>query len=72
MLQSREETLNSWHTLLDQGVYVNLVVPPAANLNLLRCSVSAAHTEADIDNIIAAYQVVANQLSAVEDAEPVG
>ena len=72
MLESREQTLTSWHTLLEQGVYVNLVVPPAANLNLLRCSVSAAHTPEDIDNIIAAYQVVANQLSAVKDAETVG
>lgn len=72
MLETREDTLNAWHTLLDQGVYVNLVVPPAANLNLLRCSVSAAHTPEDIDRIIAAYEVVAGQLGRVQSAGAVG
>ncbi len=66
MMESREDTLNSWHTLLDNGVYVNLVVPPAANLNLLRCSVSAAHTPEDIDQIITAYAVVAENLQAAQ------
>ena len=68
MMESREDTLNAWHTLLDNGVYVNLVVPPAANLNLLRCSVSAAHTPADIDRIIEAYGVVAANLQAGQQA----
>lgn len=67
MMESREETLNAWHTLLDNGVYVNLVVPPAANLNLLRCSVSAAHTPEDIDRIIAGYEVVAANLQAAQE-----
>ena len=68
MMESREDTLNAWHTLLDNGVYVNLVVPPAANLNLLRCSVSAAHTPEDIDQIIKAYGVVAANLQAAQEA----
>lgn len=68
MMESREDTLNAWHTLLDNGVYVNLVVPPAANLNLLRCSVSAAHTPKDIDTIIEAYGVVAGNLQAAREA----
>jgi len=67
MMESREDTLNSWRTLLDNGVYVNLVVPPAANLNLLRCSVSAAHTPEDIDQIIKAYGVVAENLQAGQE-----
>lgn len=67
MMESREDTLNAWHTLLDNGVYVNLVVPPAANLNLLRCSVSAAHTPEDIDQIIAGYEVVARNLQAARE-----
>ncbi|UCG72937.1 MAG: aminotransferase class I/II-fold pyridoxal phosphate-dependent enzyme [Chromatiales bacterium] len=67
MMESREDTLNAWHTLLDNGVYVNLVVPPAANLNLLRCSVSAAHTPEDIDQIIAAYEIVAANLEAARE-----
>ena len=55
MMDSRQETLHAWQLLLEQGVYVNLVVPPAANLNLLRCSLSASHTGEDIERIIAAY-----------------
>jgi 8-amino-7-oxononanoate synthase len=72
MMDSREDTLNAWHTLLDNGVYVNLVVPPAANLNLLRCSVSAAHTPDDIDKIIAAYGIVAANLQDSRKASAAG
>ena len=72
MMESREDTLNAWHTLLDNGVYVNLVVPPAANLNLLRCSVSAAHTPDDIDKIIAAYGIVAANLQDSREASAAG
>ncbi|MBI2718864.1 MAG: aminotransferase class I/II-fold pyridoxal phosphate-dependent enzyme [Rhizobiales bacterium] len=43
-----------WNALLAAGVYVNIAVPPGTpnKLCLLRCSVSAAHTDADIDRII--------------------
>jgi 8-amino-7-oxononanoate synthase len=42
---------------MEAGVYVNLVIPPASPSTnfLLRNSVSAAHTSAQIDAIIAAY-----------------
>ncbi|SFN48563.1 serine palmitoyltransferase [Roseovarius lutimaris] len=47
-----------WNHLMDQGVYVNLAVPPATPQakSLLRLSVSAAHTEAEIDQLIAAFR----------------
>jgi len=51
-----------WNALLAAGVYVNIAVPPGTpnKLCLLRCSVSAAHTDADIDRIIALFgEVVA-------------
>ena len=50
-------TINCWQALLERGVYVNLVVPPASPSSnfLLRNSVSAAHSSAQIDDIIAAY-----------------
>ena len=43
-----------WNALLQSGVYVNIALPPGTpnKLCLLRCSVSAAHTDADIDRII--------------------
>jgi 8-amino-7-oxononanoate synthase len=51
------EALRFWDHLLKNGVYVNLMVPPATpgNESLLRCSVSAAHTPEQIDAICAAF-----------------
>ncbi len=54
---SREQALLWWHDLLARGVYVNLILPPATPTGacLLRCSLSAAHTPAQIDAILAAF-----------------
>ncbi len=53
----RSLTIDCWKALMDAGVYVNLVIPPASPSTnfLLRNSVSAAHSSAQIDTIIAAY-----------------
>ena len=50
-----------WNALLAAGVYVNIALPPGTpnKLCLLRCSVSAAHSDADIDRIIALFGSVA-------------
>ena len=55
-LESKEQALLWWQQLLQRGVYVNLVLPPATPTGacLLRCSLSAAHTEAEVDRIAAA------------------
>ena len=52
-----ERAIASWHQLLAAGVYVNLVIPPATPSTrcLLRCSISAAHTDEQIDRIVAAF-----------------
>ncbi|MEJ4043608.1 serine palmitoyltransferase [Erwinia sp. SLM-02] len=57
VIGSKEEGLRYWRELIDRGVYVNLVLPPAApsGITLLRCSVNAAHSEAQIDTIIEAF-----------------
>ncbi len=51
---TREKTLFAWKELLDRGVYVNLVFPPAApaGMSLLRCSISAAHTPEQVACIL--------------------
>ncbi len=56
-LEDRAQTIDCWEALLDAGVYVNLVVPPASPSTnfLLRNSVSAAHSSEQVDRIIAAY-----------------
>lgn len=43
-----------WHRLLEAGIYVNLALPPATpgSQSLLRTSVTAAHTDAQIDRMI--------------------
>ncbi|WP_414444998.1 serine palmitoyltransferase [Burkholderia sp. 22PA0106] len=53
----RAEAFRLWDHLLKRGVYVNLMVPPATpgEDSLLRCSISAAHTPAQIDAICAAF-----------------
>ncbi len=60
LLDSREQALTYWQGLLDRGVYVNLMVPPATPNGwfLVRCSVSAAHTSAQIDHIIDAFSEI--------------
>ena len=56
--EDRAAAINSWKQLLDNGVYVNLVIPPASPSTnfLLRNSVSAAHSGDQIEAIIAAYR----------------
>ncbi|MEY3121668.1 MAG: aminotransferase class I/II-fold pyridoxal phosphate-dependent enzyme [Nitrosomonas sp.] len=53
ILNSPQQALMLWNALLDQGIYVNLVLPPAApaGSSLIRCSISAAHTPEQIDRI---------------------
>ena len=48
--------------LLDEGVYANPVLRPAAKHNLLRISVTAAHTEAQIERFLDALAVVMGRL----------
>jgi 8-amino-7-oxononanoate synthase len=57
-MTSREQALANWQQLLDDGVYINLILPPAApdGTALLRCSVSAAHTPEQIERIIDAFR----------------
>lgn len=49
---------SEWNWLLENGVYVNLAVPPGTpqSSSLLRISLSAAHTEEDIDLILSVFK----------------
>ncbi|MGH9058117.1 MAG: aminotransferase class I/II-fold pyridoxal phosphate-dependent enzyme [Acidimicrobiales bacterium] len=47
-----------WKALLDQGVYTNCAGPPAVPRPVLRTSVMATHTEADIDRALAGFEAV--------------
>jgi 8-amino-7-oxononanoate synthase len=49
-----------WHDLLDEGVFVNAVIPPAVpqGQSLLRTSYMATHTNEDLDYILEAFYKV--------------
>lgn len=53
-LEDRGLALNAWQRLLESGVYCNLMLPPAApeGGSLLRFSLSAAHTDEQVDTLI--------------------
>jgi 8-amino-7-oxononanoate synthase len=56
VFSERAAAMALWQGLLDAGIYTNLMVPPAtpAGLNIVRISLSAAHSDAHIDRMIAA------------------
>jgi 7-keto-8-aminopelargonate synthetase-like enzyme len=47
-----------WRKLLDHGVYTNCAIPPAVPRPVLRTSVMATHTSADIERALAAFEAV--------------
>ena len=54
----KEEALRCWNRLLELGIYVNLMIPPASpdSSSYLRCSVSAAHTTEQMETILKAFR----------------
>lgn len=56
VFDSRDAALALWQGLLDAGIYTNLMIPPAtpSGLSLVRISLSAAHSDDDVSQIIAA------------------
>lgn len=69
--EDRSAAISSWKTLMENGVYVNLVIPPASPSTnfMLRNSVSAAHSSEQIDTIISAYSglIDAGLITAKQD-----
>jgi len=57
-----------WRGLLEAGVYVNLMLPPATphGYALLRASLCAAHTEEQLDEIIGVFADVATSMGLIE------
>ncbi len=63
-MPSQDQAVAFWNRVLENGVYVNLAIPPGtpSGQSLLRCSVSAAHTADQIDQIIGAFGQAAQDL----------
>ena len=67
-MPDRETAVRFWNRLIEEGLYVNLALPPAtpASLSLIRSSVSAAHEEAQIDRAVSIMTAVGHELHVLE------
>ena len=63
-----ERAIGMWNALLQNGVYLNLALPPATpdSRPLLRTSVSAAHTAEQIDQVLAVFAEVGAAMGLIE------
>ncbi|MEO1252714.1 MAG: aminotransferase class I/II-fold pyridoxal phosphate-dependent enzyme [Pseudomonadota bacterium] len=65
-LANKEQAFKAWNFVMENGVYVNLAIPPGTPnaTSILRLSVSAAHTSDDLDIVINAYTALSEALGA--------
>ena len=63
-----ESAIGMWNALLQNGVYLNLALPPATpdSRPLLRTSVSAAHSNEQIDQVLAVFAEVGVAMGLIE------
>ncbi len=61
LMPDQQTTAMMWSALIELGVYVNMARPPAtpSGIYLLRCSICAEHTAAQIDAVIARFRQAA-------------
>ena len=65
-----EQAVAMWAALLDEGLYANIVLPPACSPDgcLLRTSYSAAHTPEQIDEALGIFERVGRALRVIDAA----
>lgn len=70
-IADRELAVKFWNALVAGGVYLNLALPPATpgSQSLIRSSVSAAHTEAQIDRAIAVMTDTGYRLGILSESD---
>lgn len=61
LFDDRDDAVDHWQAMLEAGIYTNLMIPPAtpSGLNVVRISLSAAHSEEDVTRIVAALGTLA-------------
>lgn len=71
ILAEPQAAIEFWKRLLDAGLYTNVSLPPATpkSLSLLRSSVSAAHSPAQIDHALALFAEIGQAMGLIS-AEP--
>jgi 8-amino-7-oxononanoate synthase len=59
LMPDQETTVRMWQAMLELGVYVNMSRPPAtpAGVFLLRCSLCAEHTAAQLETVLQRFEM---------------
>lgn len=67
ILDDQEQAAMMWQALLDGGLYVNMARPPAtpAGTFLLRCSLCAEHTPAQIETITGMFAAAGRAVGVI-------
>ncbi|WP_242096819.1 aminotransferase class I/II-fold pyridoxal phosphate-dependent enzyme [Sphingomonas sp. CROZ-RG-20F-R02-07] len=67
ILDDQEQAVTMWQALLEAGLYVNMARPPAtpAGTFLLRCSLCAEHTPAQIERITAMFRAAGQAVGVI-------
>ncbi len=67
ILDDQEQAVAMWQGLLEAGVYVNMARPPAtpAGTFLLRCSLCAEHSSAQLDTVLAMFRTAGQTVGAI-------
>jgi glycine C-acetyltransferase/8-amino-7-oxononanoate synthase len=68
IVEDQDTAIAFWGEMIKEGVYVNLALPPATpnRLNLMRCSLSAAHTFEQIDFMLEKFKLVGKRLGLIQ------
>ena len=68
MLEDQDKAVAMWQALLEAGLYVNMARPPAtpSGTYLLRCSVCAEHSVAQIDAIIGMFRAAGEATGTID------
>ena len=69
---SLERTFEAWRMLSEEGVFVNVVLPPAVPAGgcLIRMTFTAAHTDAQLDRVLDALERVGTKLGIIGRRDP--
>ena len=67
ILEDQTQAVAMWQGLLDQGLYVNVARPPATpqGTYLLRCSLCAEHTPAQLDRVLALFESTGRSVGVI-------
>ena len=67
-MPDQERAIGMWNALLQNGVYLNLALPPATpdSRPLLRTSVSAAHTDEQLEKVLSVFAEIGSAMGLID------